>query len=504
MKKYFFIILFLFESVCYSQNPIPYGISKDSFHIKEMYGSSINDTFRFYYYKPTTYDPSVSLLLFAIHGNGGNGLSPINDLQIIAERRKAIIISPNIGGSDLGYCCRQQEPVYLCGDTMSGCSYYGAASDVFKQVYRHTLERENRDSIQSYLIGFSAGGQFVSRYMLIRQAYPDSIPLQMAVSSSAYFYTFPTDTLNGVEMIYMCGFAPNPGYWDPYPGLLCPGAISFYIFFCNKQTIQYYNEIYGVLICNADTQYLNDTVSPCSMEQGTNRYERAKNFYNFCDTNAVNIGTVLQWRYDSVAGVGHNQNAMYNTKRNITDSSTIAETLLFDTPYHNVPQIAPLARFNADTTEVTLPYGTVNFINTSINASSYFWDFGDSTTSTDINPTHIYTTLPSCWSPCDSYTVQLTAYDSADCSNWCMKRHYIKVNDTTTNVENIFCEKNIKVYPNPADNECTINFQTNGNENDFSVQVLNYLGQDLNVSQNIFTDVNSFFTKPYLLSNGII
>ena len=34
--------------------------------------------------------------------------------------------------------------------------------------------------------------------------------------------------------------------------------------------------------------------------------------------------------------------------------------------------------------------GTVTFINTSVNASSYAWDFGDESTSTLINPVNVY------------------------------------------------------------------------------------------------------------------
>ncbi|MFD2561039.1 carbohydrate binding domain-containing protein [Aquimarina rubra] len=53
---------------------------------------------------------------------------------------------------------------------------------------------------------------------------------------------------------------------------------------------------------------------------------------------------------------------------------------------------------NADT-------GIVSFINLSENADSYIWDFGDGTTSTEINPTKIY--------PTGNYTVKLTAKNVA-------------------------------------------------------------------------------------------
>jgi len=50
---------------------------------------------------------------------------------------------------------------------------------------------------------------------------------------------------------------------------------------------------------------------------------------------------------------------------------------------------------------------TVTFTNTSSNASSYSWDFGDNTTSTEVNPVHTF--------PAEgTYTVTLTAIDGTD------------------------------------------------------------------------------------------
>jgi hypothetical protein len=40
-------------------------------------------------------------------------------------------------------------------------------------------------------------------------------------------------------------------------------------------------------------------------------------------------------------GVGHDQNLMFNTKRNSTDTFTIAERALFKTVFHTVPQFTP-------------------------------------------------------------------------------------------------------------------------------------------------------------------
>jgi PKD repeat protein len=60
----------------------------------------------------------------------------------------------------------------------------------------------------------------------------------------------------------------------------------------------------------------------------------------------------------------------------------------------------PLPSFTANT--VSCLNAPLTFTNTSQNASSYLWDFGDGSTSTDQDPTHAYTTA-------GTYTITLTA-----------------------------------------------------------------------------------------------
>jgi len=94
----------------------------------------------------------------------------------------------------------------------------------------------------------------------------------------------------------------------------------------------------------------------------------------------------------------------------------IAKLLMADTSYCNYPdeldltlRIAPLVKAQF----VTPPSGcapyTAVFDNTTLAGQQFFWDFGDGSTSTDVNPTHLYSNI-------GNYTVKLVAVDSATCN----------------------------------------------------------------------------------------
>lgn len=69
----------------------------------------------------------------------------------------------------------------------------------------------------------------------------------------------------------------------------------------------------------------------------------------------------------------------------------------------------PVAGFTMDKTEAA-PLEVITFTNTSENASSYMWDFGDGETSTVTDPTHAYETE-------GTFTIQLTAVGPGGATN---------------------------------------------------------------------------------------
>lgn len=110
----------------------------------------------------------------------------------------------------------------------------------------------------------------------------------------------------------------------------------------------------------------------------------------------------------------------------------ITRLILNDTAYCNSPdtvshelRVSPLAvaRFETPATGC-VPY-TAIFNNTSLAGQQFFWDFGDGTTSTEVNPNHTYANI-------GTYPVTLIVIDSNTCNK----------SDTIV--------QEIKVYPRPV------------------------------------------------------
>ena len=90
---------------------------------------------------------------------------------------------------------------------------------------------------------------------------------------------------------------------------------------------------------------------------------------------------------------------------------------------------SPTVDFTAnDTVGCDVPFA-VQFTDKSPNASSWLWDFGDGTTSTQQNPNHTYTNS-------GSYDVTLTITLPGGCSNSITKTQYIKVQPMVVTITN--------------------------------------------------------------------
>ena len=94
----------------------------------------------------------------------------------------------------------------------------------------------------------------------------------------------------------------------------------------------------------------------------------------------------------------------------------IVKLILSDTSFCNSPdsllktiRLSPIVKAQFKTpARGCVPYNAV-FENTSAGGLNFFWDFGDGSTSTADNPTHLYPAV-------GSYTVKLIAFDSTSCN----------------------------------------------------------------------------------------
>ncbi|MCK5066653.1 MAG: PKD domain-containing protein [Bacteroidales bacterium] len=93
----------------------------------------------------------------------------------------------------------------------------------------------------------------------------------------------------------------------------------------------------------------------------------------------------------------------------------------------------PKALFTAYPTEATTLKQLFKFINNSIDAVSYLWDFGDGNTSTDENPSHTY-------EKGGVYTITLVAWSEDDCVDTLVQESLIRVvaGEGETNFPNAF------------------------------------------------------------------
>jgi gliding motility-associated-like protein len=92
-----------------------------------------------------------------------------------------------------------------------------------------------------------------------------------------------------------------------------------------------------------------------------------------------------------------------NTVGGCTVSQTLTDYVCVTSP--------PIANFSMNPNEFTASPQNVTFYNNSSGATSYLWNFGDGSTSTVLNPSHIFNNTQG------GYTVSLTATNAAGCTD---------------------------------------------------------------------------------------
>ena len=135
-------------------------------------------------------------------------------------------------------------------------------------------------------------------------------------------------------------------------------------------------------------------------------------------------------------------------------------------------QDIPVAGFSQSTATVDIDYAFVTFTNNSVNANGYYWDFGDGTNSSDMNPWHEYTDT-------GTFEVMLIAINGS-CPNdttWSTV-NVIQTNGIELNDESVFT-----IYPVPVQNELVIVLKSEFSGNTLQIEILDSRGRLIQAEQ---------------------
>ncbi len=139
------------------------------------------------------------------------------------------------------------------------------------------------------------------------------------------------------------------------------------------------------------------------------------------------------------------------TIRMINDFGTCRDTVIKNI----IINPTPITSFSATTTSACIAPLNTQFNNSTLNANTYKWKFGDGSISTIINPTHTYNSIT-------SYSVTLIATSNEGCIDSLTKSNYIILNwpvATITNIPKSGCAPfTCTLNPNVVGGDSVVNY----------------------------------------------
>jgi hypothetical protein len=149
-------------------------------------------------------------------------------------------------------------------------------------------KREGRPDMPYYLIGHSAGGQFLSRLSGFVPTKAERI-----VAANPGSHLFPS-----MDFPFPHGFGKLPDELG------------------NEVSIQKYLKCpLTIYVGTADKEKANLPMDANSMKQGANRYERGINCFKTGQKLAQEKGWEFQWRLVEAPDIGHDAKAMFNHEK---------------------------------------------------------------------------------------------------------------------------------------------------------------------------------------------
>ena len=222
-----------------------------------------------YYYRPKNWKDGDKIFV-AFHGSGRNAKPFVTGLKKISEQQNFLLICPEFskekypGGKNYNYGHVLIDNEITPKDEWT----YNTANRIIDDI----KNRMNVKKSKITFFGFSAGSQFMSRYIFLA----DKIKADRIISASARSYMFPDENRK-----YPTGLKNSP--------------------VTEKDLKRAYNYDVIIMVGENDLKKIN---------KNFNRLELGKNFFEQSKQKAESLGTKFNWRFITVPNVGHAGNKM--------------------------------------------------------------------------------------------------------------------------------------------------------------------------------------------------
>ncbi len=266
--------LLVFACLLLGQSAIPAGTAKLEVDL---------DTARLevFTYKPPKYRDGPMLMVF--HGMLRNAEEYRDHARAMGDRFGMMVVAPRFDSAQFGAGKYQQGGLMKDGEVAPRETWTWS---VVPKLAEQMRRLEGRPDLPYYLIGHSAGGQFLVRM-------------------SAFV---PTDAARVVAANPGSELFPDDEHRFPYGFGGLPKSLA------SEQRMREY-------LARPLTLYLgtNDNVRDDDLDtseeadrQGRSRFERGKNAFRRADDLARSKGWEFRWRLVEAPGIGHDHEAMFN------------------------------------------------------------------------------------------------------------------------------------------------------------------------------------------------
>lgn len=231
-----------------------------------------------WYYNPGKNDAQV---LFVMHGNSRAAEGYFNAMLPHAKKHGVLLVVPEFDA--VQYSSRE----YHQGGVLDKQGNLRKVEDwtfsIIEPIFDHFKKISGNTSAGYILYGFSAGSQFVHRFMMFN---PDNRVIR-GISGSAGTYTMPDYNIS-----YSYGLK-NMGVTQ-------------------KSLNKFYAKNFMVIVGDADTVLSRPdlTKTPAANNQGRDRVERGQNFFKNSKAIAEQQNVPFNWKFQLIPGAGHSQGQM--------------------------------------------------------------------------------------------------------------------------------------------------------------------------------------------------